>query len=366
MLRVEVDVRMLEAGGIGRYIREIVSPWLSEGWVTCARLYGPRAEVNGWLRSIEPKVDVEVVPWADPVYSPRAQLRWSQLSRERGRWQPDVSFFPHFDAPVLSHPRPSLVTVHDLIHLQVARAFPWWKRRLAATLIRAIGRRTDQIVTVSEHSRRDLLEFLGADAPSVRVVPNGVSDVFTPGPSGTTSDPYILVVGPHKQHKNLKLAAQVLDRLPRREGWRLVAVGPDDGARHELAREAGSLTLASRIETPGPVSDDELRTLYRQARVVLVPSILEGFGLTALEARACGARALAPDVPWAQELRNWGVELVHGWDPETWMQAVRTPGHLTPGSAPPSHTLPRWADASRSMLQLLEQVADRSALGQRA
>ena len=364
MLRVDVDVRMLEAGGIGRYIRGIIGPWLAKGEVAAARLYGSPQSTEAWLRRIEPVAEVDVVAWTDPIYTFRAQARWTHLSHNRSGWRPDVSFFPHFNAPLLAHPRPSVVAVHDLIHLHVPEAFPRWKRWAAARMIKAVARRTDQIVTVSGHSRRDLLRFLGTRAPPVAVIRNGVSDVFSPGLASEPSEPpYILVVAPHKRHKNLKLAAQVLDRLPRAEGWRLVAVGPDADDRSDLARGAGSPALEKLIDLPGRVADRDLRDLYRKATVVLIPSLLEGFALPALEARACGTRAVATDAPWARELKDAGVELVQGWDPDDWVRVIQAPAADTPDWVLPPHAIPRWSDASAATLDLMQRVAERAPLG---
>ncbi|MGB1823820.1 MAG: glycosyltransferase, partial [Ilumatobacteraceae bacterium] len=85
--------------------------------------------------------------------------------------------------------------------------------------------------------------------------------------------------------------------------------------RRAIVKASGVAGLADRIDVPGLCSDEELRDLYRAAAVVVVPSLLEGFGLPALEARACGTRVLAPDLPWARDLLDAGVELVSGWDP---------------------------------------------------
>ena len=364
MLRVDVDARMLRAGGIGRYIRGVVGPWLCDHAVESVRLYGRTADLDAWLTHIGAQGNIEIVAWGDPTYSLSAQARWPRLSRRGAAWRPDVSFFPHFDAPLLLHPRPSAVVVHDLIHLRVPTAFPFWKRRLAAGMIRRVARLTDQIVTVSESSRADILAFVGPEAPPVDVVRNGVSDLFTPGiPDGQGADPFLLVVAPHKPHKNLLLAAQVLLRLRQHEGWRLVLVGPNASDRRELAREAGAPGLVDAIDLPGRVADQELRNLYRRASVVLVPSLLEGFALPALEARACGTRVLASDVSWAGELSDMGVELVAGWDPDTWTRAVRGTSNSTIEHASSQPTIPRWSEASAATLSLLTRVADQSPLG---
>lgn len=357
MLRVDVDARMLEAGGIGRYIREIVGPWLASGQLEAARFYGHPSQLEAWLTRIDARGDVDIVPWHDRIYGLAAQVRWPMsLHRLRG-WQPDVTLFPHFDVPLVAHPSPSVVVVHDLIHLRLPEAFSGWKRLLAAGMVRRAASLADRIITVSESSRRHIVDFLGRAHPPIEVIRNGVSDLFTPGAQTVRKlPPYVLVVAPHKPHKNLQFALRVLHQLPEREGWRLLAVGPDDADRDALVRDVALPPLARRIELPGPVGDGALRDLYRQAEAVLVPSLLEGFALPALEARACGARVLVPALSWARELSHAGVELIDGWDPRRWARAVCTPppDAEARGAVP---VVPRWSEASTATLRVLEKVA---------
>ena len=363
-MRVDIDARMLRSGGIGRYIREIVGPWLTSNQLSAVRLYGNVTALESWLARIEARGTVDVEPWDDPVYSAAAQVHWL-TSRFRGRaWRPDVTFFPHFTAPLVGHPKPSVVVIHDLIHLRVPGAFPVWKRALAAGLIRRVGSMTDRIVTVSQTSREHILDFLGdAEAP-VDVIRTGVSEIFTPGGRVVSeSAPFVLVVAPHKPHKNVALAVQILRHLPKRDGWRLIAVGPDIEDRRAMASATEVVGLDRRIDVPGPRTDTQLRDLYREAAVVVVPSLLEGFALPALEARACGARVLAPDLPWARELLHAGVELVSGWDPREWAQIVREVPTRAGSEVDSDVSMPRWSAASEATLSLLEGVAKNGPLG---
>jgi glycosyltransferase involved in cell wall biosynthesis len=363
MLRVDVDARMIQSGGIGRYIREIVGGWLATGRLEAVRLYGRPLELEPWLARIDARGKIDIVPWPDRIYGPAAQIRWSaSLRRPRG-WPCDVTLFPHFDVPLVSHPSPSVVVIHDLIHLRVPHAFPGWKRLLAAGMLRRVASLADRIITVSATSRGHIADWMGSTRPPIDVVRNGVSDLFTPGPPTVRkTHPYVLVVAPHKPHKNLQLALRVLDHLPEREGWKLLAVGPDVAARDALVREVARPGLQRRIELPGPVGDLALRDLYRQADAVLVPSLLEGFALPALEARACGAPVLAPALSWAQELCDAGVQLLEGWDPRRWATAVRN-ARSDRETAGPRPVVRRWGDASAATLRVLERVAAQGASG---
>src|SRR5690606_2496417 len=129
--------------------------------------------------------------------------------------------------------------------------------------------------------------------------------------------PFLLCVAPARPHKNLVHAVRVLGELPPEEGWRLILVGPTEADRDRLVAAADRRELRSRILVEPHVTDDRLRALYNLSDAVLVPSLLEGFGLPVLEARACGADVLVADLAWSRELARFGVRLVSGWSPST-------------------------------------------------
>jgi len=364
-LRIEVDARLLSAGGIGRYLRELTARWLGHPDVSRMRFFGHRAELEAFLERTDVRSVAEVVSWIDPPYRPEAQLRWPGVARAGG-WPADVSFFPHYDVPLFRHPRPSVVTVHDLIHFQEPEGFPAWKRAVGLALLRGALERATVVVTVSEASRHAICEMMPSVSGKVHVVPNGVGAPFRADRGQASGDasgggvspehgPFILCVGRDKRYKNLEHAVRTLAHLPEREGWRLVLVGPTERAAQEVAVRAGHAELAHRIVATGPVTDEALRSLYVAAKAVLVPSTLEGFGLPVLEARACGAPVIAADLPWSRELSPSGVTLMRGWSGAAWARAVcdgRRGGDALPARAW------RWDTAADRTLELLRGAAE--------
>lgn len=328
-------------GGIGRYIREITGRWLSRPEVGALRFMGRPEELEPFLKERDGRGVAEILPWSDRPYSPVAQLRWPFLSRQSS-WEPDVSFFPHYDVPLVQFPAPSLVTIHDLIHFQRPEDFPRWKRVLGQVLMRKALEGATSVVTVSETSRHAICTWMPAVSDKVHVVRNGVGAEFRPLSAEERMaarrrwggiEPFILCVGPHKPHKNLAHAMEVLTHLPATEGWRLVLVGPSEADRNRLLASSGRRELGVRIVLTGRVSDEDLRSLYGLTRAVLVPSWLEGFGLPVIEARACGARVLAADLPWARELAHEGVTLMPEWNAKTWAEEIRLSRAIRPGVA---------------------------------
>ena len=155
--------------------------------------------------------------------------------------------------------------------------------------------RNTTLVTLSESSRRELVDDMGFDAARVQVVPPGVDAAFTPaGPLAPM--PLVLAVGRLVPVKRFQLLIDALAALkPRVPALEAVIVG--EGYQRELlealVREHGA---EEWISLPGRVSDDELIALYRRAWVVASTSAREGWGMTLTEAAACGTPAVATDI----------------------------------------------------------------------
>jgi glycosyltransferase involved in cell wall biosynthesis len=173
---------------------------------------------------------------------------------------------------------------------KLARAGKFFEHRLAPPLYR----RTP-IVTLSESSRHELVDYLGLRPKQITVVPPGIDRRFTPKGAKSTT-PLVVAVGrlmPSKRFDELvDLCAQVRRRVP---DLHLVIVG-DGYERPALEAQVDALDAHGWVRIAGKVSDEELLSLYRQAWVVASASIAEGWGMTLTEAAACGTPAVATDI----------------------------------------------------------------------
>jgi glycosyltransferase involved in cell wall biosynthesis len=187
----------------------------------------------------------------------------------------------------LAFPR-NAVVIHDAAAL---RQPGWYSPIYARTQLRLlplIARRARLVITVSDFSRREIAELLKVDA---HVVPGGVDERFTPDADpeparaalGVTR-PYVLTVASRTARKNLSSLDATRRRLGN-EGIDLVGAG---GKRPQFAGEA-----ASPARPLGHVPDAHLPGLYAGASAFVLPSWHEGFGLTCLEAMACGVPVVA-------------------------------------------------------------------------
>ncbi len=151
---------------------------------------------------------------------------------------------------------------------------------------------------VSRSTAEDLVRR-GLDPDRIRVIPNGVDlGFYAPDPSVQRFErPAILYLGRLKRYKRVDLVLRAAARL-RDDGVeaRVIIAGQGDYAP-ALARLRDKLGLTDLVEMPGFVSEEQKRDLFRRAWVHVLTSPKEGWGITNLEAAACGTPTVASDSP---------------------------------------------------------------------
>lgn len=179
---------------------------------------------------------------------------------------------------------------------------PMWQMSLPPGLARA-GRlleekvaprfyRRTPIVTLSNSSRDEMVAEMGFDADRITVVPPGVDQRFTPGPT-KTQFPHVLAVGRLVPVKNFARLLGVMAAVRRRVPDAYLTIVGDGYEREMLTERIDQLGARDYVRLVGRVDDDDLLELYRSAWVVASTSIREGWGMTLTEAAACGTPCVA-------------------------------------------------------------------------
>jgi glycosyltransferase involved in cell wall biosynthesis len=277
-------------------------------------------EVVGRLKRLAPDRYIVAQP------RPRARRRmlaqtWEQvaLPAQAARLRAALVFSPANLAP-LAWPRNVLV-MHDAAVLREPEAYSRAYRAWHARAGLACARRAVGVITVSEFSRRELVELGGLDPSRLTVIPGGVHARFTaqadPAPVARRlglDRPYALMIATDDRRKNVEKLAPVATALAR-QGMDVVWAGD---RRPYFATAAA----AAGVRSVGYVDDADLPGLYAGARAFVLPSRYEGFGLTCLEAMACGTPVVAADRAALPETCGDAALLVDPDDGEALTQAV--------------------------------------------
>jgi glycosyltransferase involved in cell wall biosynthesis len=238
------------------------------------------------------------------------------------------------DRPALYHgnyllppglPCRGVVAVHDCGFMRHDGFMPPATQAAFRRFVPWSVRRAARVVTVSEFTRRDLLELM-PDVPEHRVIaiPNGVSRHFHPVDGaaagararfGLDDGPYALFIGASQPRKNVR-------RLL--EGWRIyrarhpdaptrlvLAGAPKGGVSEDPAGVARELGVGESVRVLGYVEGTAaLRLLISGARCLVFPSLYEGFGLPAVESMACGTPVVASNTTALPEVTAGAAALV--------------------------------------------------------
>jgi glycosyltransferase involved in cell wall biosynthesis len=244
---------------------------------------------------------------------PRFYPFWEQFSVPRllRNHSMDVFLAPYNTAPLRLPRRVRLVlVVHDLIFLDrlpfsqslYQNAGGLYRRLVAPQAVR----RSERILTVSSFTSNRLTAVLGVEPGRIRVIPNSVDEAwFFAGGAHKTTDRYVLVVAGEAPSKNLLrgLAAFACClSLRKDESLKLKVAGVKEKYHPLYRAEAHRLGIAERVEFLSYLPDEEMRRLYRNAALFLMPSLAEGFGIPVLEAMASGTPVAASASTCLQEV----------------------------------------------------------------
>ncbi len=308
-LRIVLDARRISDFGIGTYIRNLISA-----------LAGLDAE-NHYTIITGPE-EAKLIPAAPPNFE---QVQYSGSGR---RWI-DTMSFAHFlrrfnaglfhiplnDVPLFM-PKPYVVTIHDMSTILFGPHRSGWRDEVNVHRFRRGLLRANQVISVSDATRRDVRNLIGIPEKRIRVIYNAPDPIFTNPPLALELEethrvmeryqinyPFLLYAGNIRPQKNIPrlieafaVARGELASHPVYSDLRLIIIG-DEISKYPSVRHA---VIKSRVEQAvrflGFVPITTLRIFYKQAAAFVFPSLYEGFGLPPMEAMACGTPVITSNV----------------------------------------------------------------------
>lgn len=281
-------------GGIAQYNRDFLSALASFGYRV---IVVPREAPD----PVEPSVGIVQCR----AHSGRAAYSVAAL-REAFRVRPDIVFCGHLYMAPLAWLTVVLVGAKLVIQTHGIDAWP-----RPSNLIRWASERATMILSVSRYSRARVLDWAAIPPERAVVIPNTVSDCFTPGDGAALRRKWdlegkkvILTVGRMSAGERYKGQDRVIEALPSlaAAGHDVVYVIAGEGDdRPRLERLAHKIGARGSVLFVGALSFEKLIEAYRMADLFVMPSTGEGFGIAFLEAMACGTPALGLDVAGAQD-----------------------------------------------------------------
>jgi glycosyltransferase involved in cell wall biosynthesis len=323
--RLVIDARVVDAGGLGRYFRNVVSGVLASDRFETVLMGSPAA-----LRKYPWSARASLAEFPYPLFSAGEQMGF------RSRIPAcDIFWSPHYNVPFLPvRARKRLTTVHDCLHYFMYRDLSIPQKAYVQLAMNLGARQSDAIITVSEFSKNEIARYVRFPPRRVEVIPNAIETGFAelPDPGPAPADPYLLYVGNVKPHKNLKGALRGFARLGQAHARvRFLIAGKKDVFKIN-DREIDEIVAGfppGRVEFLGEVGEGQLKRLYRWASAFVYPSLYEGFGLPILEAMAFGIPVIASGGSSIPEVGGDAIEYFDPRDAESIrgaMERVLAPG----------------------------------------
>jgi glycosyltransferase involved in cell wall biosynthesis len=227
---------------------------------------------------------------------PAAPLDILRLTRAvRCLARSDLFFSPGYNSP-LHCAAPFVFTIHDMGHVYCPENSSPLIRLYYATILKRSCHRAATILTVSEFTRTQIIEWSGVVPEKVINVGCGVDPHYCP--DGNKYDfpfPYLLCVSNRKRHKNEFRIVEAFAKSGIAKKMHLVFTGLPTKKLTKLIAHCG-IGVTECVRFTGLIPEAKLPSLYRGATALVFPSLYEGFALPVLEAMACGTPVVTSNV----------------------------------------------------------------------
>lgn len=328
-MKIGIDCRLAgrENAGIGRYIQNLVIRLPKQAPdLNFVFFFFTQKQADQVLPESKSLDNVEVVITPIKHYSFAEQYKLPDLFN---RSKIDLLHVPHFNAPFF-YDRPLVITIHDLLWheqrgLQVT-TLAWWKYWFKYFAYRQVVNHAISLaraIFVPAHTiSRTVQRYYPQSQHKIVVTKEGVDRDLTKTAPHPAVKPkkYLLYVGSLYPHKNIDVVLHALSLLP---DYRLKVVGARNIFQARTQQQIKQWQVQNRVELLGFITDPALKKMYQETTALIQPSLSEGFGLTGVEAMACGAPVIASEIPIFQEIYGPAALYFNPHSPISFVKAVR-------------------------------------------
>lgn len=294
-MKIAIDCRMISSSGIGTYLSGILPYLLEEKHKFL--LIGSKEKLIKFNEMNNVKIlncDIKTFSLKEFLFFPVNEIN-----------NCDIFYTPFFNIPGKIK-IPIYSTIHDVVFLDMPELASKVGYLIRKYFYSRAYRLSKKIFTVSEFSKNRIEYFLG-NKKEIIVTYNGVSDFILEKPDEEyIKKDYLIFVGNIKRHKGLKVLLEAFIEL-KKEGYsyKLMIIGEKNNFKtkdKEVIKILEDQKVNKDIVFTGYVDNKELKKLIAEAKILIQPSLYEGFGIPPLEALALGTEVILSDIEVFKEI----------------------------------------------------------------
>ena len=308
-MKIAIDCRMLGSGGIGTYLESLLPFFLKD--FDCL-LFGKKELIQSVIpeqKTAAIVVDCNIKPFSlkELFFFSKGLLKLIN--------QCDIYYTPYCNIPH-GIKIPVFSTIHDVVFLDI----PSLTSRIGVMA-------SKKIFTVSNFSALRINANLKLHNKKVIVTYNSVPKWFTDKSENISKEHFLLFVGNIKKHKGLHTLLMAFDIISKQDDkLKLVIVGNSENFRtgDDSIKKLINSFHNGKILFTGRISNEEVRSYYETAKLLIQPSFYEGFGMPPLEALYCGTNVVISDIPVFMEIyKDFPVTYFHCGDSNDLAQKIQ-------------------------------------------
>lgn len=299
MLKIGFDAKraLSNTRGLGNYSRNLIDGLVTYYPENEYFLYGKNANSGDclkWQKSIEKNVSI-INP---PSNSKLVQAYWRSVGVNNNIKADKLDIYHGLSHEIPFHitnqKTKYLVTIHDLIFTYFKQNFSSIDRRIYFSKIKYSCQKADQIIAISQQTKNDIIDILHVPEEKVKVLYQSCSPLFYNESSAekrnfvrqkyNLPENYLLFVGALVAHKNIAKIIEALAYLPENKRLPLIIIGKTTKYKEFLVSIINKENLSEKVKFIEYVDTIDMPSVYQMAKILVWPSLYEGFGIPIIEA----------------------------------------------------------------------------------